>query len=116
MNDNSKINMDPLTKQGSLEFESEHAPSMPQQTPLGFLQSLWALIVAYSLYYRGISSIFLMGVFILFVVVSMDALVSRVHKFHHLTRDYGSSSVYDLKMAKMDHWCLQVCNVIVRCV
>lgn len=114
MNGNhAAVSKDPLTKQGSLEMESPSACEQQEQhaSPLLFLQSLWSLIVAYALYYRGITSILLGAVFILFVVVSLDALASHVtsQKFHHLTQDYSRiPSLVELQMAQIDHWCLQV--------
>lgn len=91
-------------------ISSSPKEEQPAQTPLQFLQSLWALLVAYASYYRGISSAILAACFILLVVISLDALTSKAHqKFHHLTRDYSSiPSLVELKMAHMDHWCLQV--------
>ena len=97
-------------------FELE--PAIQQQQPsqvLTFFQSLWALIVAYACYYRGITATILAATFILLMVVSMDALVSHVasQKFHHLTQDYSTiPSLYQLKMAQIDHWCLQVSNTL----
>ena len=113
MNGNTKNNVytDPLTKQGG-SLELEQPPSaQPTQTPIGFVQSLWALIVAYATYYRGISSVLFAGIFIVCAVILLDAMASHAtsRKFHHLTRDYSHlPSLYDLKMAQIDHWCLQV--------
>jgi hypothetical protein len=87
-----------------MEMESLH----PQPSPISFLQSLWALIVAYACHYRGASATILAGVFILLMVVMLDALASHA-TVHHLTRDYSRiPSLYELKMAQIDHWCLQV--------
>lgn len=80
----------------------------PQPSPISFFQALWALIVAYACYYRGASASVLAGVFILLMVVMLDALASHA-TVHHLTRDYSEiPSLYALKMAQIDHWCLQV--------
>jgi hypothetical protein len=109
------MNGDSLVKNGSLEMEpmssEEQHQQQPTQTPLEFLNSLYALIMAYAAYYRGITTTILSACLILFVVLTLDALTSRAHsKLHHLSRDYSSiPSLYELKMAHIDHWCLQVC-------
>lgn len=88
----------------SMEMESLH----PQPSPISFFQALWALIVAYACYYRGASATVVACVFILLMVVMLDALASHA-TVHHLTRDYSEiPSLYALKMAQIDHWCLQV--------
>jgi hypothetical protein len=105
------------TRMGSMEVESFHDEQQQQQqqrqqpfSPLYFLQALWALILAYANYYRGISACLLSGFFILFMVIMMNSLASLHHaKIHHLTHDYSSiPSLYEVKMAQIDHWCLQV--------
>lgn len=109
------MNGNSLTKNGALEMEPIHSEEeQPTQTPVQFLHSLSALIMAYASYYRGITASLLAACFILLVVISLDALTSHAHsKFHHLSKDYSSiPSLYELKMAHIDHWCLQVCFTI----
>jgi hypothetical protein len=110
------MNGNSLTKNGALQMEPIHSEEeeLPTQTPVQFLHSLSALIVAYASYYRGITASLLAACFILLVVISLDALTSHAHaKFHHLSKDYSSiPSLYELKMAHIDHWCLQVCSMI----
>jgi lysophospholipase L1-like esterase len=104
------MNGNSLTKNGALEMEPIHSEEeQPTQTPVQFLHSLSALIMAYASYYRGITASLLAACFILLVVISLDALTSHAHsKFHHLSKDYSSiPSLYELKMAHIDHWCLQ---------
>lgn len=110
--------MDPLappTKKESFQVEPNNDDDpQPSQTPLGFLQSLYALIVAYALYYRGVTSIILVATFMLAVVIGLDSMASNIasKKFHHLSRDYSPYSPLQLKTAQIDHWCLQVSTYI----
>lgn len=103
--------------------EQQHQPTttttMPVSSMFVFWQSLWALMVAYACYYRGISSTILAFVLILCVILILESIASHATSsssklLHHLTRDYSSiPSLYELKMAKIDHWCLMVTNIMI---
>jgi hypothetical protein len=105
--------MEALELEPALPENGNHTEQQQQQrarSPMEFCRSLWALLVAYTLYYRAVSAILLVIFFMLLMIFLLESIAYHATsktRVPHITHDYNElSSVYDLKMAKIDHWCL----------
>lgn len=89
------------------ETEEEQQPTMIN--PVVFLHNLYVLVCMYASYYRNVTIGVGAFLVILTVVGMLDMFATMTTKKHQamISNDYTDAhSIYELKMAKVDHWCL----------
>lgn len=91
------------------------AASHPMDACTSFLSNLCQFLYAYIVYHKSISAVIGLVVCIVTVTLTIEyiAKVSAGHHHATISHDYAhSTSEIELKMAQIDHWCLQVkCRV-----
>jgi hypothetical protein len=102
---------------GDKHFEDE--PQQQRFNPLSTLYTLWLLILAYADYYRGVTAIISAIAIMIATILALEAIASAATSRYHppkVLHDYtNAQSIYELQMAKIDHWCLQGGDDNCRC-
>ena len=112
------MELEPLggQKQNHDQQQEQQSQQPSLVNPIVFCQNLYLLVMAYASYYRGTTTVIASVVIIIGIILLLDFVVAASTKRHVATiaHDFTDArSPYELKMQKLDHWCLSVSIVMV---